>query len=128
MELPQGMEEMVFSFAHYRVKDFDRILSFLKGLEKEGLFAIDEVNAKSQRLSGAFLMPYPKGHWNPLSKLPGAKQVIGGTKINGGHMEIDAKTRRSLSNLRHLLEKTIGSLIEFEREEFQDVMGMLRKK
>lgn len=128
MELPQGMEQMVFSFAHYRVKDFGRLLLFLKGLEKEGLFAIDEMNPDSQRLSGAFLMPYPKDHWNPLSKLPGAKQVIGGAQIKDGHLKIDAKTRRSLSNLRHLLEKTIGNLIEFEREEFQDVMEMLKKK
>ncbi len=70
MKIPQGMEQMVFSFAYYRVKDFEGILSFLKELEKNGLFSI----------------------------------------------------------VRDILEKNMNGLIEFEREEFQDVMEMLKKK
>lgn len=128
VEISKGMEEMVFSFAYYRVKDFDRLLSFLKGLEKKGLFSIDELNIKSQKLSGTFLMEYPKDHWNPFSKMPGAKQVLGGAQIEGGYLKIDTRTKHSLSNLRDILEKTMKGLIEFEREEFQDVREMLKRK
>lgn len=128
MKIPQGMEQMVFSFAYYRVKDFDEILSFLKEFEKNGLFSIDEFNIKAQKLSGAFLREYPKNHWNPFSKMTGAKQVIGGAEIKEGYLKIDTRTKHSLSNLRDILEKNMNGLIEFEREEFQDVMEMLRKK
>lgn len=128
MKIPQGMEQMVFSFAYYRVKDFEGILYFLKELEKDDLFSIDEFNIKSQKLSGTFLMEYPKNHWNPFSKMAGAKQVIGGAEIKVGYLKIDTRTKHSLSNLRDILEKNMNGLIEFEREKFQDVMEMLKKK
>ncbi len=127
MELPHGMEPMVFSFVHYRVNDFDSVLSFLKGLEKNGLFVMDELDIKSHKLSGAFVRGYPKGHLSLFSRMLGAKQVIGGAQIKDGHLEIDAKTRSGLSGLRDEIENALGGLIEFEREEFQDVMEMFKK-
>ena len=66
---------------------------------------------------------------NPLSRLlPGAKQVLGGVEIKKDIPIIDTKTKGNLAALRNMLETALPGSIEFERQEFQDMMEMLRKR
>lgn len=131
MTNPTEMEEqVVFSYAYYKVKDYDRVVSFFKDLKKRGLFNIDSHDSQSQKLDGTFVRDYPKNHWNPFSKLLGAKQVLGGAEIKDGILKCDTKTKSRLAKLRNLLETTpgVGDAIEFEKEEYEDIMEMLKKK
>jgi len=124
MKLPKGTELMVFSYAYYRVIEHEKLFWFFKTAEKCGLFAIDEFDAKTKKLSGAFVRDYPKGHWNAS---PGAKQAVGGAEVKNGMMTIDAKTKGGLDELRSIVEEWLPDAVKFERQEFKDVMEMLKE-
>jgi len=128
MKIPKGMEPMVFSYAYYEIKDFDKVINFFNSAEDKGLFSIDRVGAEKKEMSGAFLRDYPKGHWNPSSNLPGAKQVVGSAEIKDNTLKVEAMTRGRLKQLREILEQVLGGSIEFQKQEFKDVMEMLRKR
>lgn len=123
--MPQGTEPMVFSYAYYHIIEHEKPFWFFKEAEKLGLFVIDELKVKSCKMSGAFVRDYPKGHWNFM---PRAKQVLGGAKIEGGKLILDAKSRGGLAVLRSILENALQGCIELEREEFHDAMEMFKKK
>lgn len=131
MTNPTEMEEkLVFSYVYYKIKDYDRVVSFFKDLKRRGLFNIDSQDIQSQELNGTFVMAYPKNHWNPFSMLLGAKQVLGGAEIKDGILKCDTKTKSGLAKLRSLIETTPGvkDAIEFEKEEYEDIMERLKKK
>jgi len=128
MKKQQGMEQMVFSYAYYKIKDYSKTLSFFKEMEKRRLFNIDSHDVESQELNGTFLMDYPKGHWNPFSQMPGAKQVIGSIEIKDGILKCEAHTKSRLVGLRSLLNESLEDAIEFEKEEYQDPLEMFRKQ
>ena len=128
MKLPKGMEPMIFSYAYYKVNDFEKIIAFFKELEEKNLLVIDKCYSKKQTFIGAFVRPYPKGHWNPLSNMPGAVQILCGVEIKNQILKIDTKTKSGLEGFRKILEESLKGIIEFERQEFEDVMEMLRKE
>lgn len=128
MRIPQGMEPMVFSYAHYKVNDFDKVIDFFNKLYDNGLFGIDESNINKKEMSGSFIQDYPKGHWNPMASHPGAKQVLGSAKIENGILKVEAYTRGRLKKARELLEQGLGSSIEFQKEESMDIMEMMKKR
>lgn len=126
-KIPEGMEEMIFSWAHYKVKDFEKIASFFQTLEKENLFAIEKINPKKQILKGAFLRPYPKGHWNPLANMPGAMQVMGGAELKDNTLVIDTKTKGGLKEIKEILEEDLSQAIEFEKDEYKGWRDLVKK-
>ena len=126
MKFPKGTELMVLSYAYYQIKDFDMVLTFFRILQDGELFNIDESNVKKQKMSGAFIQDYPKGHWN-YTGLPGEKQVVGGAEISGGILKIDAKAKSALKVLRGIVEQPLEKSIKFQKEEFEDVMEMLKR-
>jgi len=122
----KGMETMIFSNAYYKVHDFGKVAALFEKLEKEGQFNLHKMD--SQEIEGTFVRPYPKGHWNPLSALPGAMQVVGGVEVKGGILTIDTKTKSALAGLRGMLESGLAGAISFEREEFQGHAGDDKEK
>lgn len=124
----EKMEMMVLSYAHYTVKDFEKVISAFKELEKGGLFVMDSTGKKSHGLTGGFVRDYPKNHWNPLSKLLGARQVVGGAELKNGILTIDAKTRGGLAQLRKIVEERLSRSVEFKHEEFRTFGGMPAKR
>jgi len=128
MKIPEGMEPLVFSYAYYKVKEYGSIISFFRELENKGLFITNSHNSDLQKLNGTFVMECPEGDWNPLSTMPGAKLVLGGARITDGVLKCDTKTKSGLARLRYLLETNLKDAIEFEKEEYEDIMDKLRKK
>jgi hypothetical protein len=126
-KIPEGREEMIFSWEHYKVKDFEKTASFFQAFEKSNLFTIEKINPKKQTLKGAFLRPYPKGHWNPLAKMPGAIQVMGGAELKNGTLVIDTKTKGGLKGIKEILEENLGQAIEFEKDEYKDWRELVKK-
>ncbi len=128
MEEPRGMEQMLIGCAYYQVRDFGKIRSLLLKLGEGNFFNVEEDDEKNMAISGAVLQPYPKNHWNPFSKLPGAMQVAGGVSVTKDGMTVDAKTRSRLAGIRELLEAELSDAIVFERDEFTDPLEEFRKK
>lgn len=127
MKIPKGMEEVVFSSAYYRVKEFNVVCAFLSKWQESDLFAIEEINEKKQYLRGVFTRRYPKDHWNPLSKMPGAFQILGDAEIKDSMLKISLKTKSDLATVRKVFEDFIGKAIEFQREEFKNWRDALKE-
>ena len=115
---------LVFSYAYYNVKDFEKAYSFFRELNDKELFVIDESKKEKKEITGTCIRDYPKGHWNAPVNNSEVKQVIGGAEIKEGILKIDTKSKEGLKELGVMLEKTLGEAIEFDRVEFKDVMNM----
>ncbi|MBU0757607.1 MAG: hypothetical protein KKF44_06060 [Nanoarchaeota archaeon] len=128
MKIPEGMEQMIFSNAYYKVNEYENVFYIFNKLAEKDIFIIDEFNPRKKEMTGSFVRDYPKNHWNPASKFPGAKQVFGHMSIKNGILSIDAKTKLHHKEFRELIEGFLKYSIQFEREEFTDPMEMIRKK
>lgn len=104
MKIPQGMEKVVFSFAYYKVRDFEKAHDFFIKLSEEGLFGSEKENRKARILIGCFIRDYPKGHWNPLASARGAKQVVGNVEIKNGILRIETNTKSDLESIRTIIQ------------------------
>ena len=127
MTMPKGMEQMIFSYGYYEVLDFDKIKEFLTTLEEKDLFVVDRIDSEGKEINGSFIRDYPKNHWNPMSKNPGAKQVIGGVELKDGILKIDTRTKSALKELRGMFELGLKDSIKFQKVEYQDLMSLLKK-
>lgn len=127
MKIPQGMEQMIFSYGYYEVLDFDKVKEFLTKLEEKDFFVFDKIDVKKKEINGTFIRDYPKNHWNPMSNTPGAKQVVGGFELKKSVLKIDTKTKSTLQELRNLFELELKEVIKFQRVEYEDLLAKFRK-
>ena len=125
MKIPKGMEAVVFSTAYYKVNDFGKVHDFFIKLSESGFFGSDKEDPKAKILSGSFIRDYPKGHWNPMASVKGAKQVVGNIEIKNSILKVEANTKSGLQGIMEILEQGLGSVLEFQSEEFKDPMEML---
>ena len=121
------MEPMVFSYAYYNVNDFQRIMAVFNMMQDKGLFLVDKEDMAKEEMIGSFIQSYPKNHWNPLAG-PNAKQVLGSAEIKNHILKIETHSKNGLKKMRGLLEQMLGESIAFQKEEFKDVMDMLKKQ
>ncbi|MGM0497517.1 MAG: hypothetical protein ACQESJ_06325 [Bacteroidota bacterium] len=128
MSISNDMGQMIFSYGYYDVLDFDKIKEFLTTLEEKDLFVADRIDSEGKEINGSFIRDYPKNHWSPMSKTPGAKQVIGGVELKKGILKIDTKTKNTLQELRDMFEVELKDSIKFQKVEYQDLMSLLKNE
>ncbi len=121
------MENLIFSYAYYKIADFDKLMAFFKSLQDKEMFNIEQADSDRKILNGAFIRPYPKNHWNPLAKSPNARQVMGNLSAKGDNFKLEAMTRSGLKEARRLIESELGGAIIFEKEEYEDPMERFRR-
>ena len=121
-----NMENLIFSYAHYKIVDFYKLMEFFAGLQEKGMFSIEKADSGRKILSGAFIRPYPKNHWNPMAKSPTARQVIGHVSVNGDNFKIETMTKSGLKTARQLVESELGEAILFEKEDYEDPLDRFR--
>lgn len=127
MKLPKGTEQMVFCNAHYKIIEHENVFYLFQKLAEKDMFVIDDYKPRKKEMIGCFVRDYPKNHWNPASKNPGAKQILGDVRIKGGNLIIESKTKSQHKEFKGLVEEFLKYSIQFEKEEFMDPMEMLRK-
>ncbi|MFH1849447.1 MAG: hypothetical protein ABH879_04645 [archaeon] len=128
MRIPKDMEPMVFSFAYYNVRDFDKLATFLQTMENKGFFIVDEHKPKKKKFVGSFVRDYPKGHWSPFAHRPGAKQVMGSANIRDGVLKLEARTKGTLDDFRKIIDENLADSVEFDRVEYRDIIKELMQK
>jgi len=71
---------------------------------------------------------YPKGHWNPMSRMPSARQVIGDIQINYDNtLKLETKTKSFMTGLIYYMISALGREIKLISLEFENPLNMLRK-
>ncbi len=116
----EGMEQVIFSKAFYKVIDFEKVFEIFSKLYKDKVFSMDEWDKEKKTLTGSFVRPYPKGHWNPLSQRPGAMQVMGHVFLENGTLRIETMSKERLSAARKIIEPCLDDSLVFEYTEFKD--------
>jgi hypothetical protein len=79
---------MVLTRVELRVRDPRSLLEFLQ--REEPQFREVESERPGQRRF-SFTRAYPKGHWNPLSRIRGARQILGELTWEGDLLTIETR-------------------------------------
>ena len=120
--LPPGQEPMFFSTAVFRIDDAKSAMTEIGKLPDVHVAAEDDDGA-----SYTWTRAYPKGHWNPLSRL-GGRQVIGDIHINYDNtLKLETRTKGWMTALIYHVISVLGKDIKLISLEFQDPMDMFRK-
>ena len=93
--VPSNMEPIFFSTAVFKINDAKLTMEKMEQLPDFDLTDEDE-NSRSY----IWTREYPKGHWNPMSNHPGARQIIGDLQINFDNtMILETKTKGWMTGL-----------------------------
>jgi len=121
--LPPGQEPMFFSTAVFKIGDAKQAIA------KVG--KLSDVHIADENKDGVnytWTRAYPKGHWNPMSRLPGARQVVGDIHINYDNtLRLETRSKSLMTGLIYNVVSALGREIKLVSLEFQNPMDMLRK-
>lgn len=117
--LPAGKEPMFFSTAVFRIENAELAMRKIGKLPD---MDIAEENGY------VWTRPYPKGHWNPMSNMPGARQIIGDIQINSDNtLRLETKTKSWMTGLIYCVMRVLGREIKLISLEFQNPLDILSK-
>ena len=121
--LPPGKEPMFFSTAVFKMNSAELAMRKFEQLA--------DVNLADEDKDGAHYVwtrAYPKGHWNPMSTMPGARQIIGDIHVNFDNtLKLETKTKGWMTGLIYYMMDVLGKEIKLISLEFQNPLDMLRK-
>jgi len=75
--IPEGKEPIFFSTAIFSINDAGSATTKIEQLPD-----VDCTEESKTGLCFIWTRAYPKGHWNPMSNEPGARQILGNIQIN----------------------------------------------
>lgn len=121
--LPAGKEHVFVSTAVFKIDDTE---SAMKKIE-----SLHDVDLIEKNKNGAHYMwtrAYPKGHWNPMSKMPGTRQVLGDIQVRFDNtLKLETKTKSWMTALMYLMMNTLGKEIRLMSLEFKNPLDMLNE-
>lgn len=119
----EGMEPMCFTKAVFKIRDVDQTRKKLKRLHNIDL-------AEDNPPHYVWSRRYPKGHWNPASKLPGARQILAHIEINPqkNTLEMETKTKSWMHGLIYHIMEELGNEMLLVGLEFRDPLKSLRSQ
>ena len=121
--LPAGKEPMFFTTAVFKISD-----AKLATTKVEKLPDVDVTDEDKHGVHYTWMRKYPKGHWNPMSNMPGARQVIGDIQINYDNtIKLETKSKGFMTGLIYYMISTLGKDIELISLEFENPLNMFRK-
>lgn len=122
--VPGGMEQMCFSSAVLKIKDAEAVI---KKFER-----FSDLHVQDEDKDGVdfvWTRAYPKGHWNPMSKEPGARQDIGNLRVSfDDTLRLEARTKSWLTGFIFYMIDVLGSGMKLIDLEFKDPMDFLKKR
>ena len=120
--IPEGKEPIFFSTAIFSIKDADSAVTKIEQLP--------DVDCAEESISGlryTWTRAYPKGHWNPMSNQPGARQILGDILINYDNtLKLETKTKGWMTTLIYYMINTLGNDIKLTSLEFQNPLDFLK--
>jgi len=120
--LPPGQEPMFFSTAVFKVDDAESVIAKIEKLPD-----VHVSGENDDGMSYTWTRAYPKGHWNPLSRL-GGRHVIGDIRINYDNtLKLETRTKGWMTALIYHVISVLGKDIKLISLEFQNPLDMLRR-
>jgi hypothetical protein len=120
--LPAGKEPMFFSTAIFKIDDAE------SAMEKIG--RLRDVDLEDEDEEAAYYVwsrAYPKGHWNPMSNMPGARQIIGNIQVNFDNtLQLETKTKSWMTALIYRMMDVLGTDIELISMEYGNPLDLFR--
>lgn len=121
--IPAGKEPVFFSTAVFKIDNAELAMAKIEQLPDVDLTKEDKNGAHY-----TWTRAYPKGHWNPMSTMPGARQVIGNIRVNfNDTLKLETKTKSWMTGLIYYMMDVLGKGIKLISLKFQNPMDMLRK-
>ena len=107
-ELPAGKDLVIFTEIDMHAGDGDRLASQLDAAEPEF--------HREQRKGGVSqyvaTREYPEGHWNPNSRLPGARQILGTARLQREKVTVTANTLGFAAQIAYRIIQMHGPGVE----------------
>lgn len=120
--IPEGKEPMFFSTAIFSINDADSAIAKIEQLPD-----VDYTEESKTGLRYIWTRAYPKGHWNPMSNQPGARQILGNIQINYDNtLKIETKTKGWMTSLIYYMINTLGNDIKLIGLKFQNPLDFLK--
>lgn len=120
--IPEGKEPMFFSTAFFSINDADSAIT-----KVEQLSDIDCTEESKTDVCFIWTRAYPKGHWNPMSNQPGARQILGNIQINYDNtLKLETKTKGWMTSLIYYMINTLGNDIRLTSLEFKSPLDFLK--
>jgi hypothetical protein len=123
-EIPDDKDPIVITKVTLNVSETNRLRDLLNEKDPEFVLEIEEGNALQYSVSRS----YPKGHWNPLSRITGARQTIGNVTLDEATATIEAKTLAFAARIMTSIIQLYGPGIEYQQSEYWDVNRDLAAK
>jgi len=121
--IPAGKEPIFFSTAVFKIDSAELAMTKIEQLPDVDLTKEDKNGAHY-----IWTRAYPKGHWNPMSTVPGARQIIGNIHvIFDDTLKLETKTKSWMTGLIYYMMSVFGQEIKLISLEFQNPMDMLKK-
>jgi len=122
--LPAGKEPVFFSTAIFKIDDAESAMEEIGRLRDVDLTDEDEGAAYY-----VWTRAYPKGHWNPMSNTPGARQIIGNIQVNFDNtLQLETKTKGWMTGLIYRMIDVLGTDIELVSLEFENPLDIFRAR
>ena len=122
--LPAGKEPMFFSTAVFKIDDAESAMAKIGRLRDVDLEDEDEDEEAAYYV---WTRAYPKGHWNPMSNMPDARQIIGDIQVNFDNtLQLETKTKSWMTGLIYHMMDVLGTDIELISLEFENPLDVFR--
>ncbi len=118
--LPAGKEPVFFSIAVFKIDDAE------SAMEKIGrLRDVDLTDEDKEAAYYVWTRAYPKGHWNPMSNMPDARQIFGNIQVNFDNtLQLETKTKSWMTGLIYRMIDVLGTDIELVSLEFENPLDI----
>ena len=121
--LPAGKELIFFSTAVFKIGDAELAMRKI-----ETLHDVDLTEKNKHGAHYIWTRSYPEGHWNPMSQMPGTRQVLGDIQVRFDNtLKLETKTKSWMTALIYLLINVLGKEIRLMSLEFENPLDMLDK-
>ena len=108
----------------FKIEDINKTIENIESCNDIELFDIDKENRYYY-----WLRKYPKNHWSPVSKISGARQVLGHITINKNEiMKLETKTKGWMVGLIRYMLRILGDELYLYDLEFLDPLEVLYNK
>ncbi len=120
-DFDDGTARAVFSTGIYAIDNSEEIISKMSEMD-----CFEKESKRDQKTTFLWVRDYPKNHWNPMSKIPGAKQILGDIVVEKTKLTINMKISGNLYYSRMLIENKLGKRLKKISVELMDPMKMLK--
>lgn len=107
-DLPPEKERVLLITGEYALKDFLEAFDALCDWDD---LAVIDAEIADRYAAFSWTRAYPPNHWNPTSRMPGARQNLGRLVLEGSSLTVEVRARSWMLTMDERLHEVFGSAI-----------------